>query len=76
MDTYDKELRDLAKKISVELGYGSITREGTYIMIGGPTFETVAESRLLRVFGADAVGNETRSVITISFCYLVVVLLV
>ena len=56
MDTYDKDLRDLAKKIAVELGCGSIVREGVYIMIGGPTFETVAESRLLKSFGADAVG--------------------
>ena len=56
VDTYDKDLRDLAKKVSVELGYGSITREGTYIMIGGPAFETVAECRLLKQLGADAVG--------------------
>ncbi|KAK7493386.1 hypothetical protein BaRGS_00015286 [Batillaria attramentaria] len=57
--TYDEDLRNLAKTISVELGYNSIMREGTYIMIGGPTFETVAESRLLRTFGADAVGMST-----------------
>ncbi|KAK7103545.1 purine nucleoside phosphorylase-like [Littorina saxatilis] len=59
VDTYDEELRNLAKQISVELGYGNIMREGVYIMIGGPTFETVAESRLLRTFGADAVGMST-----------------
>ena len=67
MDTYDKDLRDLAKKIAVELGCGSIVREGVYIMIGGPTFETVAESRLLKLFGADAVG--------MNFFYLLVCLL-
>lgn len=59
VETYDKDLRDLAKRVAVELGYGKIVREGTYIMIGGPTFETVAESRLLRLFGADAVGMST-----------------
>ena len=47
----------MAKEIATELGYGNILREGTYVMIGGPTFETVAESRLLRLFGADAVGQ-------------------
>ena len=57
VDIYDAELRDLAKEVAVELGYGNILREGTYIMIGGPTFETVAEGRLLRMFGADAVGR-------------------
>ena len=61
VDTYDQDLRDLAKKIAVELGLGSFMREGTYAMIGGPTFETVAESRLLRLFGADAVGEISAS---------------
>ena len=61
VDTYDRDLRDLAKKIAVELGLGSVMREGTYAMIGGPTFETVAESRLLRLFGADAVGEISAS---------------
>ncbi|XP_050405327.1 purine nucleoside phosphorylase isoform X2 [Patella vulgata] len=57
--TYDPELIELAKETAVNLGYSSILREGTYIMIGGPSFETVAESRLLRNWGADAVGMST-----------------
>lgn len=52
-------MRDLAKDVAKSLGYADIMQEGTYIMIGGPTFETVAESRLLRLFGADAVGMST-----------------
>ncbi|XP_046571188.1 purine nucleoside phosphorylase-like isoform X2 [Haliotis rubra] len=59
VDIYDSKLRALAAEIGKELGYGDYMREGTYIMIGGPTFETVAESRLLRLFGADAVGMST-----------------
>ncbi|XP_041352696.1 purine nucleoside phosphorylase-like isoform X2 [Gigantopelta aegis] len=59
VDIYDKELRDVAKQVATELGYGHILREGTYVMIGGPTFETVAEGKLLKMFGADAVGMST-----------------
>jgi hypothetical protein len=70
VDTYDKGLRDLAKSVSVELGYGNIVREGTYVMIGGPTFETVAESRLLRVFGADAVGKFFFFLFVFFFCFV------
>ncbi|ESO93590.1 hypothetical protein LOTGIDRAFT_161701 [Lottia gigantea] len=57
--TYDDQLIKQAKAIAQELGYGPVLREGVYIMIGGPTFETVAESRLLRNWGADAVGMST-----------------
>jgi purine-nucleoside phosphorylase len=45
------------EKAATELGLGDILRRGVYVMIGGPTFETVAESRLLKNFGADAVGE-------------------
>ncbi|KAK3591300.1 hypothetical protein CHS0354_004348 [Potamilus streckersoni] len=59
VDTYDRELSEIAKTAAAELGLNEILREGTYIMIGGPTFETVAESKLLRSFGGDAVGMST-----------------
>jgi purine-nucleoside phosphorylase len=50
-------MNELAEKAATELGLGDILRRGVYVMIGGPTFETVAESRLLKNFGADAVGK-------------------
>ncbi|XP_071079874.1 purine nucleoside phosphorylase-like isoform X1 [Haliotis cracherodii] len=57
VDIYDSKLRSMAAEIGKELGYGDYMREGVYIMIGGPTFETVAESRLLKLYGADAVAD-------------------
>lgn len=55
--TWDDAMNELAEKAATELGLGDILRRGVYVMIGGPTFETVAESRLLKNFGADAVGE-------------------
>lgn len=40
-----------------DLGHAKLMREGIYIMIGGPTFSSAAEARVLRMFGADAVGE-------------------
>ena len=31
--------------------------EGVYAMLGGPNFETVAELKMLRICGVDAVGK-------------------
>lgn len=59
VDTYDPELRATCKKVFQDLGLSQLMREGTYVMIGGPTFETVAESRLLKAFGGDSVGMST-----------------
>ncbi|BFZ11784.1 hypothetical protein BsWGS_14823 [Bradybaena similaris] len=56
---YDHDLREKFKQVVLELGCGNILREGVYIMIGGPTFASAAEARLLRLFGADAVGMST-----------------
>ena len=57
VESYDKSLSDIAKLAAADLKLGDLMQEGVYVMIGGPTFETVAESRLLRSFGADAVGR-------------------
>jgi purine-nucleoside phosphorylase len=54
---YDPELRQIALKIANELGYA--LRQGVYICLAGPSFETPADLHLLRTVGADAVGMST-----------------
>lgn len=56
-DAYDRELQQLAMDVGVELGYGDFLREGVYCVLGGPSFETIAECRMLHKLGADAVGE-------------------
>ena len=56
-DAYDKALRVEVKKIASSLGME--LREGVYAMFSGPTYETPAEIRMARTFGADAVGMST-----------------
>jgi purine-nucleoside phosphorylase len=51
--TYTEELRAIAKSVDDDL------REGVYVAVSGPNFETPAELRMLRGFGADAVGMST-----------------
>ncbi|XP_005106222.1 purine nucleoside phosphorylase [Aplysia californica] len=57
--TYDKDLRQKFMEVVAEMGHADIIKEGVYIMIGGPTFSSTAEVRVLRMFGADAVGMST-----------------
>ncbi len=54
---YDPGLRRLALQVAGNLGLE--LRQGVYAGISGPTFETPAEVRFLRVSGADAVGMST-----------------
>lgn len=56
-DAYDRELQQMAMDIGQELGYGDFLKEGVYCLLGGPSFETVAESRMLHKLGVDAVGT-------------------
>ena len=51
--TYTEELRALAHQVDADL------REGIYVGVAGPNFETPAELRMLRGLGADAVGMST-----------------
>ncbi|HZP96107.1 MAG TPA: purine-nucleoside phosphorylase [Candidatus Limnocylindria bacterium] len=50
---YTEELRKLAHEVDGDL------REGVYVAVSGPNFETPAELRMLRRWGADAVGMST-----------------
>ncbi len=54
---YDLELSAKARQ-AVAQG-GVVLREGVYVGISGPSFETPAEVRMLRHMGADAVGMST-----------------
>lgn len=55
--TYNPPLRKLAHQVAEELGY--TIREGIYVSLAGPAFETPAEVRMLRAWGGDAVGMST-----------------
>ena len=54
---YDLELRQCALQVAAQAGI--TLREGVYVCLSGPNFETPAEIRMLRVLGADAVGMST-----------------
>lgn len=54
---YDAELRALAHDAARDAGF--VLREGVYGGLPGPSYETPAEIRMLRGFGADAVGMST-----------------
>lgn len=56
-DAYDRKLRQLALDVASELGYSDFLQEGVYCVLGGPSFETIAECRMLHRLGADAVGE-------------------
>jgi len=54
---YDKELLAIAQKVSDDLNLN--VRRGIYVGLSGPSFETPADCRFLRLAGADAVGMST-----------------
>jgi len=54
---YDRSLGDMARKVAKE---NNITlREGVYAGLSGPSFESPADLRFLRMAGVDAVGMST-----------------
>uniref|UniRef100_A0A4W5M6K4 purine-nucleoside phosphorylase n=1 Tax=Hucho hucho TaxID=62062 RepID=A0A4W5M6K4_9TELE len=58
-DAYDADLGRLAREVAEEQGCSSFLQQGVYCNVGGPAFETVAESKILLSLLADAVGMST-----------------
>jgi purine-nucleoside phosphorylase len=56
-EAYSREYRETAKDVAAELCVPM--REGVYAAMLGPSYETPAEIRFLRIIGADVVGMST-----------------
>lgn len=56
-EAYDLSLRQLARKAAQSLGI--TLQEGVYVWVGGPSYETPAEVKMLSRLGGDAVGMST-----------------
>ena len=56
-EAYDHAFLDMARQIAREKGIRTV--EGVYLATLGPPYETPAEYKMYRIFGADAVGMST-----------------
>lgn len=56
-NVYDKDLQQIVRKAAAELDIE--IKEGTYVQLSGPNYETPKEVALLRTLGADATGMST-----------------
>jgi purine-nucleoside phosphorylase len=56
-DAYAESLREIAKEVAAAMKLE--VKEGVYLGLSGPTYETPAEIRAFRILGADAVGMST-----------------
>lgn len=56
-EPYNRDLIEKAKAISIAHQFD--VKEGVYLAVTGPTFETKAEYKMIHVLGADVVGMST-----------------
>ena len=56
-DPYDASLREMVRAVAEELSID--VKEGVYAGMAGPTYETLAEVKMIQVTGGDAVGMST-----------------
>ncbi|XP_055842150.1 purine nucleoside phosphorylase isoform X2 [Episyrphus balteatus] len=72
-NAYDSKMVRKARKIVKEMGVENDVHEGVYTCLGGPNYESVAELKMLRTMGVDAVGMSTvHEVITARHCDMTV----
>lgn len=62
---YNPTLRRLAHRVAQEKGI--TLREGVYVALAGPAFETPAEVRMLRAWGGDSVGMSTAHEVMVAY---------
>jgi len=66
-DAYSPALRQVGREVASEVGMD--LKEGVYVQLGGPSFETPAELRMLKALGVDAVGmSVVHEIITARHC--------
>lgn len=56
-EVYDKGLREIIRQAARNVGIS--LQQGVYVQLTGPSYETPAEIRMCRSWGADAVGMST-----------------
>ncbi|MFC2054126.1 purine-nucleoside phosphorylase [Chloroflexota bacterium] len=61
---YDWDLNDLTREVAHENNL--LLREGVYVSLSGPSFETPADLRFLKAIGANAVGMSTVPEVTVA----------
>jgi purine-nucleoside phosphorylase len=61
---YDRQLSQLAHQVAAEKDI--LLQEGVYACLAGPSFETPADLRFLRMAGVDAVGMSTVPEVTVA----------
>ena len=57
--SYDEELQQTLREAAKRVNFASPIREGIYVGVSGPTYETQAEIEYLRGMHGDAVGMST-----------------
>lgn len=58
-NAYDLDLISEIEDASVKVGLGHCVKKGVYAMVVGPTYETIAEAKALKMLGADTIGMST-----------------
>lgn len=56
-EPYSRKMISKAKELAVSLGID--VKDGIYLGLQGPTFETLSEYRMVKILGADCVGMST-----------------